>query len=269
MRGRGRGATGPRTGVGKRRGGPVGAPGLPARRRPRRGGVCRSAGWGCARLQRGRRRRGERDRQQQRRPAPRPSRPTTRPAPTGSRATSPVTTEETLTDLTVTGSIPPELSGLFVRNGSNPPSGRSLHWFLGDGMIHGVRLEGGRARWYRNRYVQTPLAVAGKDLLEFGGVPGRENNQSNVALIHHGQAAQPGRGGLALRAGDRRPGDHGALGLRRPPGRHHDRPPEDRPGHRPAALLRLRVPAAGAHLLRPTPTGASTWSAPSRSRWRR
>jgi carotenoid cleavage dioxygenase len=98
---------------------------------------------------------------------------------------APVTTEETLTDLTVTGSIPPELSGLFVRNGSNPPSGRSLHWFLGDGMIHGVRLEGGRARWYRNRYVQTPLAVAGKDLLEFGGVPGRENNQSNVALIHH------------------------------------------------------------------------------------
>jgi carotenoid cleavage dioxygenase len=98
---------------------------------------------------------------------------------------APVTTEETVTDLTVTGSLPPELSGLFVRNGSNPPSGTSLHWFLGDGMIHGVRLEAGRASWYRNRYVQTPLAEAGKDLLDFGGPPGRENNQSNVALVHH------------------------------------------------------------------------------------
>jgi carotenoid cleavage dioxygenase len=98
---------------------------------------------------------------------------------------APVTTEETVTDLTVTGSLPPELSGLFVRNGSNPPSGTSLHWFLGDGMIHGVRLEAGRAGWYRNRYVQTPLAEAGKDLLDFGGPPGRENNQSNVALVHH------------------------------------------------------------------------------------
>lgn len=96
-----------------------------------------------------------------------------------------VTTEETVTDLTVTGTIPPELSGLFVRNGSNPPSGTSLHWFLGDGMIHGVRLEGGSAAWYRNRYVQTPLAAAQKDLLTFGEPPGRENNQSNVALVHH------------------------------------------------------------------------------------
>jgi carotenoid cleavage dioxygenase-like enzyme len=98
---------------------------------------------------------------------------------------APVTTEETFTDLAVTGAIPPELSGLFVRNGSNPPSGTSLHWFLGDGMVHGVRLERGRAQWYRNRYVQTPLAEAQKDLLDFGGPPGKQNNQSNVALVHH------------------------------------------------------------------------------------
>ncbi|MBA3280693.1 MAG: carotenoid oxygenase family protein [Acidimicrobiia bacterium] len=98
---------------------------------------------------------------------------------------APVTTEETFTDLRVTGSIPSGLSGLFVRNGSNPPTGKSAHWFLGDGMVHGVRLVDGRAKWYRNRYVQTPLQVARKDLLDFGGVPGKENNQSNVALVHH------------------------------------------------------------------------------------
>ncbi|HEX2574756.1 MAG TPA: carotenoid oxygenase family protein [Aquihabitans sp.] len=97
----------------------------------------------------------------------------------------PVTTEETLTDLRVTGTIPSALSGLFVRNGSNPPSGRSLHWFLGDGMVHGVRIRRGKAEWYRNRYVRTPLQASGKDLMEFGGVPGKANNQSNVALVHH------------------------------------------------------------------------------------
>ncbi len=96
-----------------------------------------------------------------------------------------VTTEETITDLTVTGTLPSALSGLFVRNGSNAQSGTSAHWFLGDGMIHGVRIEAGKAQWYRNRYVKTPLQQAKKDTLSFGGAPGQQNNQSNVALVHH------------------------------------------------------------------------------------
>lgn len=69
---------------------------------------------------------------------------------------APVFEERSDVDLPVEGAIPPELSGLFVRNGANPQSGTSPHWFLGDGMVHGLRLEGGRARWYRNRYVRTP-----------------------------------------------------------------------------------------------------------------
>ena len=93
-----------------------------------------------------------------------------------------VTTEETATNLAVKGAIPSGLSGLFVRNGSNPPTGKSLHWFLGDGMVHGVRIQDGKAAWYRNRYVQTPLHKANEDL----GVPGKANNQSNVAVVHHG-----------------------------------------------------------------------------------
>src|SRR5690606_28238652 len=28
----------------------------------------------------------------------------------------------------------------------------TYHWFVGDGMVHGVRLQGGEARWYRNRW---------------------------------------------------------------------------------------------------------------------
>ena len=64
----------------------------------------------------------------------------------------PVTDEVTVTDLKVEGSIPAELSGLYVRNGSNASSGVAEHFFGGDGMVHGVRIENGQAKWYRNRY---------------------------------------------------------------------------------------------------------------------
>ena len=88
-------------------------------------------------------------------------------------------------DLEVTGALPPELDGLYVRNGSNPASGTSPHWFLGDGMVHGVALAGGSALWYRNRYVDTPMHRSGKGVFA-GGAPGGANNQSNVSVFHHG-----------------------------------------------------------------------------------
>ncbi|HEU4430529.1 MAG TPA: carotenoid oxygenase family protein, partial [Myxococcota bacterium] len=68
---------------------------------------------------------------------------------------APVSEESTLFDLAVEGALPRELAGLYVRTGPNPKSGHSGHWFVGDGMVHGVRLENGRARWYRSRYVRT------------------------------------------------------------------------------------------------------------------
>ena len=52
---------------------------------------------------------------------------------------APVTDERTEINLEVTGSIPPELRGVYMRNGPNPKSGYSPHWFMGDGMLHGVR----------------------------------------------------------------------------------------------------------------------------------
>ena len=70
---------------------------------------------------------------------------------------TPLTEERTLTNLRVTGTIPPELDGRYVRNGANPFTGYADHPFLGDGMIHGIRLRDGGAEWYRNRYVATPF----------------------------------------------------------------------------------------------------------------
>jgi carotenoid cleavage dioxygenase len=68
---------------------------------------------------------------------------------------APVTDEVEAFDLPVQGRIPEALNGTFVRNGANPKSGRSPHWFAGDGMLHGVRLRDGKAEWYRNRWVRT------------------------------------------------------------------------------------------------------------------
>jgi carotenoid cleavage dioxygenase-like enzyme len=97
---------------------------------------------------------------------------------------APVSDETEAFDLPISGSLPPELEGLYVRNGSNPSSGPSPHWFLGDGMVHGVRLAGGEALWYRNRYIDTPMYRQGEGMLS-SGAPGGANNQSNVSVFHH------------------------------------------------------------------------------------
>ncbi len=69
---------------------------------------------------------------------------------------APVTEEVTAFDLPVTGELPAELSGRYLRNGPNPAAEvdpTTHHWFMGDGMVHGIRIDAGRAAWYRNRYV--------------------------------------------------------------------------------------------------------------------
>lgn len=82
---------------------------------------------------------------------------------------APVSDEVTLTELEVTGTLPPELNGRYLRNGANPVTGWSDHWFLGDGMVHGIELSNGTANWYRNRYVRTPLFEhPGEDRMELG-----------------------------------------------------------------------------------------------------
>ena len=70
---------------------------------------------------------------------------------------APVTEELTATDLAVTGTLPDHLDGRYLRIGPNPlhDPGEHYHWFLGEGMVHGVRLRDGQAQWYRNRWVRS------------------------------------------------------------------------------------------------------------------
>ena len=99
---------------------------------------------------------------------------------------APVFDELSTTDLVVEGSIPPSLHGLYARNGSNPATGTSPHWFFGDGMVHGVRFEHGKAAWYGNKWVDTPLMRAKAQFGEFDGPPGTTSSQSNVSVFWHG-----------------------------------------------------------------------------------
>lgn len=76
---------------------------------------------------------------------------------------APVRAEVTATDLKVSGHIPEHLNGRYLRNGPNPVAEvdpATYHWFSGDGMVHGVALQDGQARWYRNRWVRTKSVSA-------------------------------------------------------------------------------------------------------------
>lgn len=69
---------------------------------------------------------------------------------------SPVDTEIEAADLDVVGEIPADLNGLYVRNGPNPrhPTEGRYHWFDGDGMLHAIHIENGKAT-YRNKWIRT------------------------------------------------------------------------------------------------------------------
>lgn len=105
----------------------------------------------------------------------------------------------------IAGRIPPDLSGAYMRNGPNPLFKPISYTYPmdGDGMIHAVYLDNGRAR-YRNRFVQTSSfaverraghAVYGglmgpvpvdPALLHPGDNPGPYRNGAFISVIRHG-----------------------------------------------------------------------------------
>ena len=70
---------------------------------------------------------------------------------------APMRGELEIEDLPVTGTIPSALDGHYLRIGPNPvnPDPAGYHWFIGDGMVHGLRISGGRALWYKNRWIRS------------------------------------------------------------------------------------------------------------------
>jgi len=101
---------------------------------------------------------------------------------------APVEDESHLFDLPVRGRIPGELAGRLLRIGPNPiDPGDDYHWFLGNGMVHGLSLGEGRARWYRNRFVRDDELCAARGWPE---VPGPRFGElsgggANTNVIQH------------------------------------------------------------------------------------
>ncbi len=93
------------------------------------------------------------------------------------------------TELSVTGSIPAELNGRYLRNGPNPvlaPDPDTYHWFIGDGMVHGLRLQDGKAQWYRNRWVRSNhVAEALGEEVPTRAVHGGMDFAPNTNIIGH------------------------------------------------------------------------------------
>ncbi|WP_197499101.1 carotenoid oxygenase family protein, partial [Mycobacterium sp. E3298] len=108
------------------------------------------------------------------------------------------------TDLPVTGRIPEHLDGRYLRNGPNPAEEvdpATYHWFSGDGMVHGVALSGGSARWYRNRWVRSLSVCAALG----EATPGRLDPRAGMlslgantnVLTHAGRTLALVEGGVA------------------------------------------------------------------------
>jgi carotenoid cleavage dioxygenase len=102
---------------------------------------------------------------------------------------APVTAEISAFNLPVTGQVPAELSGRYLRNGPNPLNldDPRHHWFVGDGMVHGVRLRDGKAEWYRNRWVRS-RSVSAQIHEQWPAGPVHENFDfaANTHVIFHG-----------------------------------------------------------------------------------
>jgi carotenoid cleavage dioxygenase-like enzyme len=100
---------------------------------------------------------------------------------------APVGEEITAYDLRVTGTVPRELAGRFLRIGPNPLPNEdvgSYHWFTGPGMVHGVRLRDGRAEWYRRRWVRSDRVCQFYGWPEVSGpCHGMGDNTANTNVI--------------------------------------------------------------------------------------
>ena len=97
---------------------------------------------------------------------------------------APVFDELTTFELPVEGAIPSKLNGWYLRNGPNPRQD-TPHWFTGDGMIHGVRLENGHAAWYRNRFVRTESFKKPFQLYNPNGSRNLHASVANTNVVNH------------------------------------------------------------------------------------
>ena len=101
---------------------------------------------------------------------------------------APMRSELTLHDLPVIGSIPAGLSGRYLKMGANPvsPDPAGQHWFLGDGMVHGLAIRDGKVLWYRNRWIRSRQAAAALGETAASGPRRGRNDTVNTNVVDIG-----------------------------------------------------------------------------------
>jgi len=105
-------------------------------------------------------------------------------------AFAPVKKEVTAFNLPVTGRLPRELNGRYLRIGPNVlglEDPRAHHWMLGEGMVHGVRIRDGRADWYRSRWIRSSGAAAKLGEPYPGPVPDQDFANNTHVIGHKGR----------------------------------------------------------------------------------
>lgn len=118
-----------------------------------------------------------------------------RPDPTATLASM----ELTVPTLPVTGALPKELDGRHLQINPTPPgtSSAGRRWFTGEGMVHGIRLVDGQARWYRSRWVRSDRVCRALGELP---IPGSRHGLSDAAnmnvVAHHGKILALGEAGV-------------------------------------------------------------------------
>lgn len=120
---------------------------------------------------------------------------------------APVSEERDLGEdqLSIEGSVPPQLTGAFMRDGANVAyqPNHYVYPLDGDGMVHAVYFDGGRVR-YKNRWVQTnhlkterqfnrmiygsvgKMLPVPQEVIDAGGEPSPIRNTANTNVIYHG-----------------------------------------------------------------------------------
>lgn len=101
----------------------------------------------------------------------------------------PVSEENTLQTLEVIGQLPKALNGTLLRDGPNPVDPQpNHHWFVGDGMLHAIKFENGKAVDYRNRWIRTETIEEKKGLkaAPVSLTPLMVQGSGNVNVVYHG-----------------------------------------------------------------------------------
>ena len=119
-------------------------------------------------------------------------------------AWTPVFEELDTDDPEIIGTIPADIDGLYVRNTENPVHGSigRYHPFDGDGMIHTIRLQNGKAT-YRNRFVRTEGFEA--EQIEGGplwvGIMGKPDDSKREGWGAHGSVKDSSSTDVVVHAG--------------------------------------------------------------------